>query len=166
MKKLVVILLVAAMALSLSVTAMAGNSPTNSGSSSTTTSSVPATGSGPLEIFNSDDVLIATVPSREVTKITVGNANRLSGEDKDAFLAAYEDAKNVEGKVVKYFYWFDIPEHYKELEDFCYARYWFGCTGKNVELTVNGNPMEVVNVRTNYYYAKLTEFGSLAILCD
>ena len=89
----------------------------------------------------------------------------LYDEDKDAFLAAYEDAKNVEGKVVKYFYWLGMP---KELEgvDFEWFRYDFKCAGENVEVTVNGHPMEVVHVDGVDYYAKITEFGAIAILCD
>ena len=81
----------------------------------------------------------------------------------DLFL--YEDAQAVEGKVVKYFYWVDVPEDYKT-EDFAWAKYEFKCAGENVEVTVNGNPMEVVHVDGVDYYAKLTEFGAVAIMCD
>ena len=37
---------------------------------------------------------------------------------------------------------------------------------KLLDFTVNGNPMEVVHVDGVDYYAKLTEFGAVAIMCD
>ena len=166
MKKLVVVLLVVAVFMSLGVSAMAAGSPTNSGSSSSTSSATPAAVANDRGIYNAQGEKIATVAPGEIQKVAVGRANSLDDEDKDAFLAAYEDAKNVEGKVVKYFFWFDIPDSYKEMDGFDYYRYDFTCTGKNVEVQVNGNPMEVVSLGGINYYAKLTEFGPVAILCD
>lgn len=165
MKKFVSFLLALTMVLSLGVTAFAAGSPTKDKTSDTTSAALPTTGKKGLGLYNSDDELIAVVPANAVRKTSVGNADRLSDEDKEAFLAAYEDAKKVEGKVVKYFYWLDIPEKYKT-DDFAYAKYIFTCTGKNVQLQVNGKEMEVEKVGKFTYEAKLTEFGAIAILCD
>ena len=118
-----------------------------------------------MDLYDADDKLITSVPDDEVIQVPVGQAAELNAEDEEAFLAAYEAAKAVEGKVVKYFYGVDIPESYKT-DDFAWAKYEFKCAGENVEVTVNGNPMEVVHVSGVDYYAKLTEFGALAIMCD
>ncbi len=160
MKKIVSLLLAVVLVLGLGVTAFAAGSPTGGNGQD----------KGPtkkgMEIYNSDDELIALVPPEEIKRVSVGNANKLSAEEKEAFLAAYEEAKNVEGKKVKYFYWLDIPEKYKNMEDFAYAKYEFTCTGKNVQVTMNGKEMEVEQTGKNSYFAKLTEFGAIAILCD
>ena len=119
-----------------------------------------------MGIYNSDGEKIATVPAGQVKKTAVKNAKKLSAENKEAFLAAYEEAKNVEGKKLKSFYWLDIPSKYKNMEDFGYAEYKFTCTGENVQVTVNGKEMEVEQTGKNSYTAKLTEFGAVAIFCD
>ena len=48
-----------------------------------------------------------------------------------------------------------------------YAKYVFSCEGKNVEVSVNGNPVEVVSIngRTSYI-AKVTERGCITITVD
>ncbi len=170
MKRIVSLLLAAVLLLGLGVTVFAAGSPTsdgNKGSGGTATTNVPRTAGKPgMGIYNSDDEKIATVPAGQIKKTAVGNAKKLSDADKEAFLAAYEEAKKVEGKKVKYFYWLDIPEKYKNMEDFAYAKYEFTCTGKNVQVTVNGKEMEVEQTGKNTYFAKLTEFGAVAILCD
>ena len=165
MKKLVSFLLVVIMVLSLGVTAFAAGSPTKDETSSTTTAATTPTYKKGMGLFNSDDEKYATVPANAVKKTAVANANKLADEDKEAFLAAYEDAKKVEGKVVKYFYWLDIPEQYKT-DEFAYAEYIFTSTGKNIQVTVNGKEMEVEQIGKFTYSAKLTEFGAVAILCD
>lgn len=164
MKRIITFLLVLVLLLGLSVTAFADKSPSGGDSSGKTTSRYPAASNG-LTLYNSKDEEIGAVPAKDVKKIAVGNAKKLDESDKEAFLAAYEDAKKVEGKIVKYFYWLDIPEKYKT-DDFAYAKYSFTCTGKNVEVTVNGNKMDVEQTGRYTYAAKLTEFGSVAILCD
>lgn len=171
MKKFFALVLACAVVLSLGVTAFAA-SPTGSSSSSTvdlgwgefTTAKAPAK-AAVFEAYDENDKVVAEVPASSVAEIAVGQADKLDDADKEAFLAAYEDAKAVEGKVVKYFYWIAMPE---ELEgvDFAWMRYDFKCAGENVEVTVNGNPMEVVHVDGVDYYAKLTEFGAVAIMCD
>ena len=171
MKKFFALVLACAVVLSLGVTAFAA-SPTGSSSSSTvdlgwgnfTVAAAPAKAAG-VPAYGKDDKEVVEVPADSIVLVPVGEADKLDEADKEAFLAAYEDAKAVEGKVVKYFYWIGMPE---ELEgvDFAWVRYDFKCAGENVEVTVNGNPMEVVHVDGVDYYAKLTEFGAMAIMCD
>ena len=174
MKKVFAFVLAFALVMSLGVVAFANSSPVSPSSSGSDTAAVdigfttpmaPAKKEGGMALYNADEKVYATVPAEDVTEVAVGDADKLSAEDKEAFLAAYEDVKAVEGKVVKYFYWVDIPESYKT-DEFAWAKYEFKCTGENVEVTVNGNPMEVVHVDGVDYYAKLTEFGAVAILCD
>lgn len=171
MKKIVSLLLAVALVMGLGITAFAAGSPTsdgNKGGNGSATTNVPRGNGGKpgMGIYNSDDEEIAFVPAGQIKRIAVGNANKLSAEDKEAFLAAYEEAKNIEGKKVKYFYWLDIPEEYKEMDGFAYGKYEFTCTGENVQVTVNGKEMEVEQTGKNTYFAKLTEFGAVAILCD
>ena len=165
MKKVISFALVLVLIMSLSVVAFAAGStkpaPSNAGY---TTRTVAAAGNG-VGLYDKNGKLVATVPAADVLNVPVGQANKLSDADKEAFLAAYEDAKAVENKVVKYFFWFDVPEQYKTA-DVAYALYNFTCTGENVEVTVNGNPMEVESLGGISYAAKLTEFGAVAILCD
>ena len=158
MKRFVSILLVITVLLALGVPAFADiPSPTGSGKRDG-----GAAGSG-LQIFNSDDKLIAVVPSKEVIRYNIRQADKLDAADKEAFLAAYEAAKNSEDKVVLQVYWLDIPDEYKNLDDFSYAKYYFRCGGRNIELSVNGKDMEIGRLGNCNYYAKLTEFGTVVI---
>ncbi len=159
MKKFVSFLLVLTLVLSLSATAFAAGSPTSTGPKN------PVVPQG-LGIYNDADRRIAVVPNKDVLKLNVGSADKLDAADKDAFLAAYDAAKNTEGKIVRHFFWLDIPDEYKNLEDFSYAKLTFGSRGQNVEVTVNGKPMEVVKLGHGQYYAKLTEFGVVSIISD
>ncbi len=173
MKKFFALVLALAVVLSLGVTAFAGSSGGGSSSGSTvdlgwgefTTATAPAAAKTTAQIYGKDGKEIAEIDESSVVILPVGEADKLSEADKEAFLAAYEEAKAVEGKVVKYFYWIDIPEEFKT-DDFSWFRFDFKCAGENVEVTVNGNPMEVVHVDGVDYYAKLTEFGAVAIMCD
>ena len=173
MKKVFALILAFALVMSMGVLAFAEEkvvSPDNGGSAATVDLGwgmfpIPAPAKKGLELYKADDKLLAVVPEEEVVQLPVGQAAELNAEDEEAFLAAYEAAKAVEGKVVKYFYWVDVPESYKT-EDFAWAKYEFKCAGENVEVTVNGHPMEVVHVDGVDYYAKLTELGAVAIMCD
>ena len=168
MKKVFAFVLAFALVMSLGVVAFANSSPvaaTGDGEGDWFFTTPKAPAKGGMELYNAEDKLYAIVPEEDITQVPVADADKLSDEDKEAFLTAYEAAKAIEGKVVKYFYWLDIPESYKT-EEFAWAKYEFKCTGENVEVTVNGNPMEVVHVEGVDYYAKLTEFGAVAILCD
>ena len=159
MKKIISILLVVAVMFSLGVTAFAKGSPVVEPTKKTTAV-------GGMGIFDSNDKQIAVVPPQKIVNYSVANAGRLPAEDKDAFLAAYEEAKNVQDRTVRSFFWLDIPDEYKNMDGFAYAKYNFNCRGENVQLTVNGNPMEVVNISGSRYFAKLTEFGAVSITSD
>lgn len=165
MKKTLAFVLVFALVLGVGVVAFAANSPApKPDDGGYTTRTAAATGTD-LELYDAQDKLLATVPGAEVVNVPVGQADKLSDADKESFLAAYDTVKEIKDRIVKYFFWLDVPAKYKT-GDFGYAKYPFTCTGKNVEVTVNGNPMEVVSEGGSKYYAKLTEFGSVAILCD
>ena len=163
MKKIVSFVLVTVLVLGLGVTVLAADSPATDGEPHFRVCDPLY-----LELCNDDDEVIALVPWREVLVYQLRFASRLNDEEEAQFLSEYENAKNIEDKVVKYFYWLNIPDEYKT-EDVAYAKYYFTCIGKNVELTVNGKQMEVLpsdqGGLTNYY-AKLTEFGAIAIMCD
>ncbi len=158
MKKVLAFLLALSVILSLGVTALAAGSP-----KPPQPRVKAATGLG---IYNEEGKRIATVPAKDVLKLNVGGADQLDAADKDRFLAAYEEAKNTEGKTVRHFFWLDIPEEYKTMDGFAYAKYDFISGGQNVAVTVNGNPMEVVRLGHGAYYAKLTEFGVVSIISD
>ena len=158
MKKFVSFLLVVVFMLSLSVTALAAGSPV-------APQPKTAEDSG-IGIYNSDDRMIAFVPASKVVKVNVGQADKLSAEDKEAFLAAYEEAKKTEGKIVRRFFWIDVPEEYKTMEGFAYAKLNYGSYGQNVSVTVNGKDMENVRLGHGRYYAKITEFGIVSIVSD
>lgn len=167
MKKIVSFLLVAVMVLSFGATVLAAGSPSAGQTSGTATAPLPAQQKKApgVGLYDSNGEKVGTVPANKVKKTSVANAGRLSDEDRETFLAVYEQFKAEEGKVVKYFYWLDIPEEYKS-DDIAYYRYEFTCTGKNVQLFVNGKEMEIEKTGKNAYAAKLTEFGAVAILCD
>ena len=168
MKKIVSLLLAAVLLLGLGVTVFAVDSPTGSGNNNgtpTTPGHRTATKPG-MEVDNADDDKIATIPANQIKKTSVANAKKLSDADREAFLAFYEEAKKIEGKKVKYFFWLDVPEKYKNMEGFDHVKYIFTCTGKNVQVLVNGKEMEVEKTGKNTYFARLTEFGAVAILCD
>ena len=155
MKKVISVLLVITVLLSLGVTAMAAGSPVKKD-----------TGRPGIGLYNSEDKQIAFVPNSAIPKVRAGGADKLDAADKDAFLAAYEEAKNTEGKVVRDFFWLDVADEYKNLDGFSYAKYYFGSRGQNVQVTVNGKDMEVVRLGHGQYYAKLTEFVIVSITSD
>ncbi len=171
MKKVFALVLAFALVLSMGVVAFAAPSPTTPtgggnkdlGWGEFTTRVAPDKKG--MEIYGADGKVIAVVEGDDLVQLPIGEASKLDAEDEEAFKAAYEEAEAVEGKVVKYFYWVDVPEKYKT-DGFAWARYDFKCAGENVEVTVNGKPMEVVHVDGVDYYAKLTEFGAVAIMCD
>ena len=110
MKKFFALVLACAVVLSLGVTAFAA-SPTGSSSSSTvdlgwgdfTVAAAPAKAAG-VPAYDKDNKEVVEVPADSIVLVPVGEADKLDEADKEAFLAAYEEAKAVEGKVVKYFY--------------------------------------------------------------
>ena len=176
MKKIAVFILMLALVLSCGVMAFAADNgspvptPPPSGGNNAGAYAGGAPAGTPkanfgLEVYDKDDKQIDVVPKGQVVLAQVGQAGRLDKADKEAFLAAYKDAKAIKDKVVKYFFWLDT-EDYTEPADFAYFKYDFTCKGENVQCQVNGKDMEVVNVDGNDYFAKLTELGAVAILCD
>ena len=118
-----------------------------------------------LDVYDGDDKLVEEIGKDKIVYATVGLANLLPKADKEAFLKAYEAVKAIKDKVVKFFFWLNVKDGYK-IPAGDYLRYDFTCKGENVQCQVNGKDMEVVNVEGNDYYAKLTELGAVAILCD
>lgn len=165
MKKIFAFVLVFALVLGVGVFAFAAPSPSSAGEAGGYTTRTAAKKNVGMGLYNAQDKLIVTVPEDEIINVPVGSADKLDAADKEAFLAAYDAVKDIKDRVVKYFFWLDIPGNYKT-DDVAYAKYPFTCSGKNVEVTVNGNAMEVVSEGDSSYYAKLTEFGAVAILCD
>ena len=142
-----------------------------------TASSTPATGEGigdwnyttrglpvarVLKLYDKDDINYDNVPWDEVIEYALTESEKLSPEEEEAFLAAYDEMRGIDDKVVKYFFWIDIPDYYKT-DRFVWAKLEFKCAGEDVEASVNGEPLEVVHVNSVDYYAKLTDFGSFAV---
>ena len=125
-----------------------------------------AEGEFAFDVVDAKDETVAAVPASEVTIVPVKAADQLPEKDKEAFLKAYEEAKAVKDKVVKYFFWVDIPESYKTDSNFDAMKFTFTCTGDNIVVLVNGKPMKVVKLDGDKYVAYLTEFGAISILTD
>lgn len=118
-----------------------------------------------FKLYNKNDELIGKVPVSEATRLGVRDVNSLKPEQREAFLKEYENVKNIKDKVVRYFFWFDIPDNYKT-DDLAYLAYYFNCSGENPAVTVNGQSMEVVPVVGNEYMAKIADFGSTSFVQD
>ena len=118
-----------------------------------------------LELCDANDNVLKLVPFEMVVEIQVTQGDRLPPNDEKIFMEAYEEAKAIEDRIVKYFFWLDVPETYIP-ENFGYGKFEFNCAGDNVECFVNGKPMEVVHVDGEDYFAKLTEFGPVMVVCD
>ncbi len=177
MKKSVAILMVLAIFLSFGVTAFAaradglpdtvvvpGQIPQLGQPAGNPYAGIP----GFLILLMEDDTIYEFVPINQVTNVEYKDAAKQipNTKDREAFAEAYKEAKAVEGKHLRKAYWFNIPETYT-LDDEHYGKYLFACEGSNVEVTVNGNPVEVVSVngRTSYI-AKVTARGTIAIYSD
>ena len=119
-----------------------------------------------FDVVDANDEAVVAIPLSEVTIVPLKAADQLPEKDKEAFLKAYEEAKAVKDKVVKYFFWIDIPESYKSDSNFDSLKFTFTCTGDNVVVLVNGKPMKVVKLDGDKYAAYLTEFGAISILTD
>ena len=110
-----------------------------------------------------DDTIHQFVPMPLVTNVEYKEREKLPQAAADALKEAHDTAKQTEGKSLKQSYFFSVPENFDVDEDH-YAKYVFSCPGKNVEVSVNGNPVEVVSIngRTSYI-AKVTERGCITI---
>ena len=121
---------------------------------------------GILICLMEDDSLYQYVHVHEIVNVEYNDIDTLNKEAADALKAAHDEAEKIEGKSLKHSYFFYVPETYTIDEDH-YAKYLFSCPGENVEVSVNGNPVEVVSVngRTSYI-AKVTERGCITITVD
>ena len=122
---------------------------------------------GLLICLMEDDTVYQFVPMPQVVNVEYKDAANINNtKAREAFADAYKEAKAVEGKHLRKAYWFNIPNTYT-LDDEHYAKYTFACEGSHVEVTVNGEPVEVVSIngRTSYI-AKVTARGTIAIYSD
>ena len=121
---------------------------------------------GLLICLMEDDTLHQFVPMYQVTNVEYKDRDKLAKADAEALKEAHDTAKQLEGKSLKQSYYFSVPDFYDVDEDH-YAKYVFSCPGNNVEVSVNGNPVEVVSIngRTSYI-AKVTERGCITITID
>ena len=121
---------------------------------------------GLLILLMEDDTLHQFVPMYQVTNVEYKEREKLNKADADALKEAHDAAKQIEGKTLKKSYFFTVPSTY-DVDDEHYAKYVFSCEGKNVEVQVNGNPVEVVSIngRTSYI-AKVTKRGCITITVD
>ena len=112
-----------------------------------------------------NDTAYQFVPLEEVTNVPYEQEDLLTPDKRVAFKEAYDQAKASvpEGSKLRQVYWFEVPEHYT-IDDEHYGKYLFACKGDDVEVTCNGNAMEVVPVTgQTTYFAKITERGVIAI---
>ena len=173
MKKVLAFVLVAALVLSIGVTAFADNSPvvrdytrvTADGSAPAPAPAPASTDESGLEVCNVKDEVIDVVPDSKVVRLSVGQEDLLSDADRAVFMDALAAARAVTDKLVQSIFWLNVKD-YEEPADFAYYRLIFSCTGENVQVSVNGKDMEVVHIEDTNYYAKLTELGAVTISCD
>ena len=134
--------------------------------SSTTTAALPEEPEDEyIPFYDANDVLLKWVRWKDAKVYSLGNAGALKQADREAFKAAYEDAKAVEGKIVKHFFWFEVREAVVP-EGWAYCVIPFSVKGENLEIYVNGHPMDVVSLGGNRYEAHISEFGAISVLCD
>jgi hypothetical protein len=185
MKKSVAVLMILALVLSLSASAFAafGSAPAAAGDyydyDGTYYPDFYPPGQGPRErqrvvqtdvglliCLMEDDTVYQFVPMPQVVNVEYKNREQLRKEDAEALKEAHDAAKQIEGKSLKQSYFFTVPSTYTVDEEH-YAKYVFSCPGNNVEVSVNGNPVEVVSIngRTSYV-AKVTERGCITITVD
>jgi hypothetical protein len=113
-----------------------------------------------------DDTIYQFVPIDEVTHVDHKDAQILPAEKCDALRAAVDNAKaakETDGKKLRDAYWFEVPDKYT-VDDEHYAKIIFSCQGTDVEVTVNGMPVELVSVtgRTTYL-AKVIDRGAVVV---
>ena len=113
-----------------------------------------------------DDTLHQFVPMYQVTNVEYKDRDKLAKADAEALKEAHDAAKQIEGKSLKQSYFFTVPDFY-DVDEEHYAKYVFSCPGKNVEVCVNGHPVEVVSINgRTAYIAKVTERGCITITVD
>ena len=168
MKKIIALALALCLVASLSAVAFAAPSVQKKEVSEDVTTALPAIpeGAGIDVCLFADDSVDHVIPEEAVSLVALADADSLEDADKEAFLAAYEDAKNIKDQVVKYFFWLDADGEYKEVPEDQYVAFKFSCKGENIKVLLNGEEVEVVALEGNDYLAKLPGFGAVAILCD
>lgn len=166
MKKITILMLIVITVLYLCSSAFAATVNIPSGGVS---SSAPSGVSGVTICNTRDDTFFSFVPDNDVVRVPFADAKKkLDKRDYDAFLNAYNSAKDLEkkgmGRKVTDAYWFYIPDKYF-IDESHYAKFLFTSAERDVGVTVNGHPMEVISItgRTSYY-AKITELGTVLIL--
>ena len=126
----------------------------------------PADIPGLLICLMEDDTIYQFVPIDDVTHVDRDNAKVLPSAKRDALLDAVDSAKaakEVDGKRLRDAYWFEVPEQYT-VDDEHYAKIIFACKGTDVEVTVNGEPVEILNVTGGTtYLAKLIDRGVVIV---
>ena len=173
MKKLIALILALAAVFALGTTAFAAvldpfgyvtddNDDDTPSAPSNPNASIP----GLLICLMEDDTIYQFVPINEVTHVNREDAQTLPSAKRDALLDAVADvkaARETDGKKLRDAYWFEVPEKYT-VDDEHYAKIIFACKGTDVEVTVNGEPVEIVSVtgRTTYL-AKVTDRGAVVV---
>ena len=174
MKKLIALILALAAVFALGTTAFAAtrdpfgtvtennDDDTPSSAPSNPNASIP----GLLICLMEDDTIYQFVPIDEVTHVNREDAQTLPAGKRDALLDAVAEAKaakETDGKKLRDAYWFEVPEKYT-VDDEHYAKIIFACKGTDVEVTVNGQPVEIVSVtgRTTYL-AKVINRGVVVV---
>ena len=99
---------------------------------------------GLLICLMEDDTIHQFVPMYQVTNVEYKDRDKLAKADAEALKEAHDAAKQIEGKSLKQSYFFTVPDFY-DVDEEHYAKYVFSCPGNNVEVCVNGNPVEVAD---------------------
>ena len=156
------------------ISGTAVTSPTKEEASEETSSAVPATEEAAPAAAAEEEALEEAVPEVEeaedneieasdIIMLPLTDADELNEEDKAAFLEAFEEAKKITDKLVKYLFWFDVPEEKGEISPEHPYNFRFRCEGEDVGVQVNGNEMAVENIQDDLYQATLTETGAVMI---
>ncbi len=109
--------------------------------------------------------------SSEVKIVAAQDAeDRLNTNELIEFLNAYEAARAASkagiGKKLRGAYWYDVPERLYAHGD-NYTKFAFTCTGRRVEATLDGEPLEIVHyTEGTSYYVKIPHNGILLIYSD
>lgn len=164
MKKALALVLAFVMVLALSVTAFAGSPVAEPG--------IPK---GAIKVVNPKGEVIRAISDEDVDLFYIGAANDLEGEKLDAFNAASDAAKAVEGKEVIDIFWLEpkagvLAEGQGLQIDFTFPEGDVTVTVNGAELAVEKTPYEPDEARigavveghpgtVNFY-----EFGTVAFL--
>ncbi len=161
MKKFLALVLAFVVVCSFSVVAFAAGSPTpyDPGTYYTPTGTDKET-KGP-QLFVDEKEIDGDI-------IDITDADKLEDSDKEAFLQAFEAAKeraNSKGKVLKYMFW--VPAAGVELAEGQTADLKFSCEGTGIFVTSNEEEVVVEANEGIEYTAKLTELpAAVAVFVD